>query len=260
MTVTVSRRPADLAWVAAVFAVLSPMSAHADFHVRSPSVVEGEVEVEHNGAYTNDSDPTKGNATSFTAELGWGATSWWKTEFELPIGRDAGLGESTKIQGVTWENTFQLTEPGEYWANLGFYWEYAAAFRGSGSDTTEFGPLIQKDVGKTTHTLNLFLSKGVGANQDMHGFDFNYAWQSRWNVIREISPAFEIYGDPGPVDHFAKFQNQQLIAGPVVLGSFLLGNLGNLGNLHYEIGYLFGATSASSNGTVRWQLEWETHF
>ena len=117
-----------------------------------------------------------------------------------------------------------LTEPGEYWADLGLYWEYSYSTLSGTPDDTLFGPLIQKDIGHTTHTLNLFLGKEIGPNQDVPGLDFSYAWQSRWNVFQLASPAVEIYGDAGRTSPFAKFQNQQLIAGPVVVGSVALGN------------------------------------
>ena len=36
--------------------------------------------------------------------------------------------------------------------------------------------------------------------------------------------------------------------------------LGNAGKLKYEIGWLFGATQASPQGTLRWRLELEIPF
>jgi hypothetical protein len=254
---TVSRRPCGLLCAVAFLAILVPMTARADFHVRSPDEIdEGELELEHNGSATIDPNPAKGGATSYTAELGYGVNSWWHPELELDLGRDPGDNQPTKVQGGTWENTFRLTEPGEYWADLGFYWEYSLATLKQSPDATLFGPLIQKDIGRTTHTLNLLLQKEIGPNQDNHSYDFQYAWQSRWNIYRLASPAVEFYGDTGDVTHPSSFQNQQLIAGPVVVGSFQLG----LGNLNYEAGYLFGVTHASASGTVRWKVEWEFPF
>ncbi|HUI18667.1 MAG TPA: hypothetical protein VL244_13445 [Alphaproteobacteria bacterium] len=242
----------------AVAALLLPLAARADFHIRSPDEIDqGEIEIEHNGSATIDRNPAKAGETSYTTEFGYGVNSWWHPEFELDFGRDAGPGATTQFQGVTWENTFMLTEPGEYWADLGLYWEYSYSLLRGTPDDTLFGPLIQKDIGHTTHTLNLFLSKEIGPNQDVRGVDFSYAWQSRWNVYQLASPAVEIYGDAGRAAPFAKFQNQQALAGPVLVGSVLLGKLGKL---KYEAGYLFGATRATASGTVRWRLEWEMHF
>ncbi len=258
MTTTVLRPRTGLFSAIALAVFLLPLAARADFHIRSPDEIDqGEYELEHNGSATTDRNPAKSGETSYSAEFGYGVNSWWHPELELDFGRDAGLGETTHFQAVTWENTFMLTEPGEYWADLGLYWEYSYSTLSGTPDDTLFGPLIQKDIGHTTHTLNLFLGKEIGPNQDVPGLDFNYAWQSRWNVFQLASPAVEIYGDAGRTSPFAKFQNQQLIAGPVVVGSVALGTLGKL---KYEAGYLFGVTRATASGTVRWRLEWEMHF
>jgi hypothetical protein len=156
------------------------------------------------------------------------------------------------------ENIFRFTESGEGWVDVGFYAEYAFGLRRGSADALEFGPLFQKDVGRTTHTLNLFLTKEIGSAQEDHGFDFSYAWQSRWNVWRPLSPAIEIYGDAGVVGRMDPFKQQQLIAGPVAVGLYYLGN--GLGKLKYEAGYLFGLTNASPAGTLRWKAEIEVPF
>jgi hypothetical protein len=254
-TTTVLRRPAGPVLALAALACFIPTAASADFHIRSPDEIDqGELELEHNGAWSLDRDPAKAEAQSYTAEFGYGMNSWWHPELEFDFERQAGPGQFTDFSGLTWENTFSLTEPGEQWADLGFYAEYGYSSVGHTSDAVLFGPLVQKDIGRTTHTLNLFLSKGIGPDQDVHGFDFSYAWQSRWNVWRQASPAIEIYGDAGQIDRIGKFQDQQLLAGPVVLGTFLVGPLGKF---KYEAGYLFGATRATADGTVRWKLEFE---
>ncbi|MEA2753718.1 MAG: hypothetical protein QOJ54_7 [Aliidongia sp.] len=254
-TTTVIRRPAGPIWALAALACFAPVAASADFHIRSPNEIDqGELELEHNGAWSLDRAPVKAEAQSYTAEFGYGVNSWWHPELELGFERPAGPGQPTDLTGLVWENTFRLTEPGENWADLGFYVEYGFATLAHTTDGAMFGPLVQKDIGRTTQTLNLFLSKDIGPNQDNHGYDFSYAWQSRWNVWRQASPALEIYGDAGQIDRIGKFQDQQLLAGPVVLGTFLLGPLGKL---KYEAGYLFGTTKATADGTVRWKLELE---
>jgi len=258
MGMTVIGRPSGLAYVLAALAMLVPLAARADFHIRSPDEIDqAEWEFETNGAASFDHNPSRSGATSYTAEIGGGLTSWWRPELEFNFARDAGLGQRTKAQGATWENTFELTEPGENWLDLGFYWEYSLSTQRQKAHDTLFGPLLQKDVGRTTHTLNLFFAKEIGPNQNVHGYDFSYAWQSRWNIYRYASPAIEFYGDAGQIDRVAKFQDQQLIVGPVLVGSV---PVGTSGKLKYEAGYLFGATNASPNGTIRWKLEWETHF
>ena len=251
----------SLAALAAASLLSAPQLARADYHIRSPDEIDyHEIEIEHNGAATFDHRPDQDNAQSYTVELGTGITPWYHPEIELDIGRNAGPEQPTQIQGFTWENTVRLTEPGEGWLDFGLYAEYShVTLKGPGNaDGVLFGPLLQKDVGRTTHTLNLFLEKQLGSGQDAHGLDFSYAWQSRWNVWRPLSPAIEIYGDAGIIDRLDPFKQQQLIAGPVAVGLYYLGD--GLGKLKYEAGYLFGMTNASPAGTLRWKVEIEVPF
>jgi hypothetical protein len=250
----------------AMLALLAPQVARADFHIRSPYEIDfGELEIEHNGAAQFDRKPDNGGAQSYTLELGTGLTSWWHSEIEFGFDRDPGFSEPTLLRQVVTENTFQLTEPGQYFADLGFYVEYGQSLtrgRHAGPNQVTFGPLIAKDIGRTTHTVNLFLTRELGPNQDTHGLDFSYAWQSRWNLWAPLSPAVEIYGDSGVIGHSPRLSQQQLLVGPVAVGALQLHDLGlgHAGKIKYEVGWLFGATDASPQGTLRWRLELEVPF
>ena len=127
---------------------------------------------------------------------------------------------------------------------------------------TAFGPIIAKDIGRTTHTINLFFTRQLGPDQTSHGLDFSYAWQSRWNIWAPLSPAIEIYGDAGTLGHVPRLSQQQLLAGPVGVGVLRLDQLGlgHGGKLKYEIGWLFGTTPVTARGTLRWRLELEIPF
>ena len=124
-------------------------------------------------------------ATSYTTELGTGLTSWWHSELELGFDRAPGDNQPTLLTQAVWENMIQLTEPGEQFADVGFYFEYGqSTTRGPAAAANEvtFGPVIAKDWGRTVHTLNLFLTRQLGPDQTTQGLDFSYAWQSRWNI------------------------------------------------------------------------------
>lgn len=238
--------------------LMVPMMARADYHIRSPNDIDqGEIEIEHNGAAVIDTDRSRDGARAYTAEIGYGVNSWWHPELELGMSREPGPGEHTKVDSVVWENVVRFTEPGEYWADLGFYAEYGVATLDKSADGVLWGPLIQKDVGRTTHTLNILFENQIGPNKDAQGTDLQYAWQSRWNLCQYASPAVEIYGDAGQIDRIPGFEQQQLLAGPVVLGSVALGLIGRL---KYEVGTLAGLTHMSPDGAVRWRLEIERQF
>ena len=246
--------------------LLAAPSARADFHVVSPSEVDlGELEIEHNGAASFDHLPAKSGAQSDTLELGTGLTPWWHSEIELGFDRDPGQNQPTLLTQLVWENTFQLSEPGEYWADYGFYAEYGQTMtRGhnAGANEVTFGPVIAKDIGRTTNTINLFFTRQLGPDQTSHGLDFSYAWQTKYNLSEHFSPAVEIYGDAGELGRSPALSQQQLLIGPVAIGAWKLHDLGlgSAGKLKYELGWLFGTTPASPNGTLRWRLEVEIPF
>jgi hypothetical protein len=252
--------------LATALAMLAPVAAHADFHVVSPNEIDlRELEIEHNGSSVFDRRPEQRGATSYTIEIGTGLTSWWHSEIELGFERAPGDNLPTLLSEAVWENMFQLTEPGAQFADFGFFFEYGQSLtRGvnAGPNQITFGPVIAKDIGRTTHTINLFFSRQLGPGQTTQGVDFRYAWQSRWNVWAPLSPAIEIYGDTGILGSVPRLSQQQLLIGPVGVGQLRLDQLGlgHGGKLKYEIGWLFGATPASPRGALRWRLELEIPF
>jgi len=256
-----------LIWIIAVAPVLlAPPATADDIHIWSPYDIDvHELEIEHNGAASFDHLPDNNGATAYTLEIGTGLTPWWETEIEFGFGREPGVNQPTLFTRIVTENIFQLTEPGEYFADFAFFLEYGqsmTAGRHAAANEVTFGPLIAKDTGPFTHTVNLFLTRELGPNQTTHGLDFSYAWQTRWNLWAPLSPAIEIYGDAGTLGRNPRLSQQGLRIGPVAIGSLRLNQLGlgHAGRLKYEPGWLFGATQATPQGTLRWRLEVEIPF
>ncbi len=252
--------------LAATLILLAPTTSRADFHIRSPYEIDfGELEIEHNGDAVFDRRPSQQGASSYTLELGTGLTPWWHTEIEFNAGQDPGPNQPLLLTGAVWENMIQLTEPGEYWLDTGFYFEYGQSLtRGAhaGPNELTFGPIASKQIGHFTHTINLFVTRQLGPDQTSQGLDFSYAWQSRWDLWAPLSPAVEIYGDTGTLGSVPKFNQQQLLFGPVAVGEMHLNDLGlgHAGKIKYELGWLFGATSETARGTLKWRLEVEILF
>jgi hypothetical protein len=250
----------------AALVLLAPLRAHADFHVFSPYEIDlGELEFEHNGDAVFDRRPDQTGATSYTLELGTGLTPWWHSEIEFGFDRAPGAGQPTLLTQVVTENMIQLTEPGEAFADWGLFVEYGQSTtrgRAAAANEITFGPVVAKQIGRTVHTLNLFLTRQLGPDQTSHGLDLSYAWQSRWNVWAPLSPAVEIYGDAGNLGNSPRFSEQQFLVGPVGVGSLQLSalGLGHAGQFKYELGWLFGATPATAHGTLRWRAELEIPF
>ncbi|MGE5539379.1 MAG: hypothetical protein ACM30I_12240 [Gemmatimonas sp.] len=237
------------------------LPARAEFQVRSPTVDYQEIEIEHNGSVTFDRGGSdKNHKQSYTTEIGYGVTPWWKLAVEGEWGADAD--QRTRYQATTLESVFQLTPQGKYWADVGLFVEYSRSNRRGNPDTVEFGPIVQKETdgffdSNLLHTANLFVEREVGHN---HGDStaFEYAWQSRLRLNQYFEPGAEFYGTVGKIDRPGKFTDQEHRFGPMFAGGFRLSP--GWGELKYELGYLFAMTQATENNAVRWKLEYELPF
>lgn len=240
-----------------------PVPAAADYKVWTPDVNQHVLELENVGDVSSDPVSAKNGAQSYTFEAEYGVNAWWQSELELEFDRAPGPGQSTAFNQITWENLFQFTERGEYWLDAGFFAEYGQARQKANPNETTFGPVLRKDFGGTSNTINLFLEKDLGPNAASRPV-FQFAWETRvdaW-VMRmgrsfEVEPGLQLYGQPGPVGQFPKWNQQDERAGPQLFGK--IHNLGP-GTLEWNGGVLFGLTSAVPRTTVRWQAEYEIHF
>lgn len=232
--------------------------AHADFKVRSPIVDYRELELELNGSMTFDKNGSdKDHNGSYTAELEYGFLPWLMLGIE---GEWASAEEENLHHDATAiESMIQLTPQGKYWADVGLFVEYERTQANDEADKIEFGPVVQKEVpdlfGRDTlHTINIFAEREIGAN---HGDQttMEVAWQSRVRLNPLFEPGFEYYGEVEDVSEPGKLSQQEHRIGPMFAGFYPLGFGG--AKIKYELGYLFGLTSATENGALRWRFEVE---
>jgi hypothetical protein len=244
----------------AVFVALVPAySARAELQVRMPTVEFRELEFEHNGFFSFDKDRTLGGQQSYTNSIGYGVTPWWKIELE---GESGSVPDSSvHYTATTIENTFQLTEPGQYMFNFGFFAEYSQSALNGEPNSFTLGPIVQKELYHvlgvdSLHTLNVFFAHDVGHNAT-HATGLEVAWQSRLLLNPYIDPALEYYGSIDDLGQAGKFSQQQHFIGPVAVGAI---SFSPYGKVKYEVGYMFGMTQASPRGAIRWKLEYEISF
>jgi hypothetical protein len=246
--------------------VLLP-AAHADFELHYPSIDYREFEFEHNADTTFDKRKSGlSNNQSYTLELGYAPVWWWEPEIEGDW--DASSGHNLSFNATVFENTFLLTQQGEYWADLGFFAEFTHAAGRTSPDSFTFGPLLQKqasdlfglDLGRDTlHTLNLLVTKQIGSNRE-DATPLAIAWQSRLRLNPLFEPGIEYYGQISSIagastpDQQAPVQHR---LGPALVGQY---NMFQYGKVKYEFGYLFGLNTATERGAVRWRFEYEKAF
>ena len=79
--------------------------------------------------------------------------------------------------------------------------------------------------------------------------NFEYAWRSKYFISRALEVGIELYGEMGEFGHVLPSNQQDHRIGPVISGK--------LGQSKYELGYLFGASDAAPNGTLKFNIEYE---
>lgn len=216
------------------------VQAHA-YKVYTPEVELGVSEVEARLFVNEDDAPAVDGSGGIKVTYGYGFMDFWKTEVYAEVSHQGG---DTELTTIAWENIFQLTEPNEYWANLGVLAEVAFAVKDGHPHAFKIGPLIEKSFGRVEATMNLFLEREFGPN-DSEETEFSYAARLRWRLNEHWNPALELYGAPGAIDGFESGDEQRHQIGPAVYGEADFG-LGFFHGLGYSAAALYGITEVGS--------------
>ncbi|MHB1271508.1 MAG: hypothetical protein ACYCZD_01855 [Rhodanobacter sp.] len=214
-----------------------------DFIVYSPHVQKSQSEIELRGFRYDDprADFTGGRQAEFSVSHAF--TDWWKPEIYLAR-YEREPGSRGRLVGYEFENTFQFTQPGEYWADFGFLASYEHQ-TGAKLDVVEFGPLIEKTAGRFTHRVNLIWEKEVGAGASGK-YGFRYTYSGTYAVSAAFRPGVEAYG--------LQLDNAYL-AGPIVAGEWHVP--GTTSNLEYRVGVVFGINAAAPRRALLAHVEYE---
>jgi hypothetical protein len=256
LRVNMARQTVKTLLVVGVFAFsfLGTQEAYATKKVYSPLVEKGELEFEMRGSYDIDERASKDNIQKQKYAIGYGLTERWFTEVYGELARtknDDAEDNDWDMTAVSWENRFQLTEQGQYWADLGFYAEYEASLEDKHADKIETKLLLEKSLPNFTHTLNVNFEQAIGRHttEDLEG---GLAWSSRYRLSKTFQPGFEYHADFGELSQPISFQEQKHQAGPVIYGK--------IKNIKYDVGYLIGLSDAAPKGEIKWIFEYEIMF
>jgi high-affinity iron transporter len=228
--------------------------AQAGFKVYSPYVEQGEWELEFRGHRSVDADPGKDDGRSFLYEIGYSPTPRWHTAVFLEA--EGEPGESNTLTEFAWENIVQLTEPGQYWLDVGAYVEYAKGLTHEGDHALEWKILLEKDFDKFVVVANPIFEQGFSDSADS-GVEFEYAWGTYYRLNPAFEPGFEAYGGIGELTDANDLNAQEHFIGPAARGTVLLGGGSKL---KYNLGYLLGVTDETPDGAFKFELEYEFRF
>ena len=239
-----------LAVVAGLLAASQPQYAEAaPFKIYSPRVVKGENEIEYRGFHDFDKDDAIDGGEKQAFAIGRGFTDYWFSELYTIYAKEPGA--SLKHDALEWENLFQLSEPGKYWADFGLLTEYELTDHGP--NEIAIAPIIEKTIDRWVGTVNLFLERQVGS-EAKSGTTFAYAARLKYLLHPQFEPAVEFFGEPGRINRFGPSNGQEHWAGPAFYGQV---SLGGTSKLLYSAAVLFGETSASSDNRAILRLEYE---
>ncbi len=231
-----------------------PKEAHATKKVYSPIVEKGELEIEARGSYDVDERRDKDDVQKHKYALGYGVSDRWFTEIYGEIERAKNSDDEDldfSFTALSWENRFQLTEQGQLPVDVGVYLEYEASFEDKHPDKLEAKLLLEKSLTDFTHTLNLTLEQQVGRHpsEDLGG---GVAWSSKYRLKEWFMPGFEWHSDFGELAQTVSYQDQKHQLGPVFYGK--------VGQIKYDVGYLFGISDAAPKCELKWIMEYEFRF
>ena len=235
----------------ALASVVAPAAQAApDDYVATPGVEYGEREIELRfGTASPTSDERRVSAGSLA--FGYGVTPWWFTEIYAKFNRFGG--EATRFDAFEWENKLQLTEPGQYFVDLGLLIEIERPHDRSEGYELRIGPLLQKDFGPVQANFNVLLERHF-RTEEPGITELGYQWQLKYRWRPELEFGAQGFGDVGQWNDWEPAHEQSHVLGPALFGKF---RLGGRDVLKYNAALLFKASSAAPQRTVRAQLEYE---
>jgi hypothetical protein len=192
----------------------------------------------------------------------------WYNQYELTYGltdriEAAGYlnmalpsGGGYQYAGSKYRLRGQLFNQGEMPVDLGWYleleWHKTPQFDDSELEL-ELRPIIEKDLGRFSVTLNPKFEKAIFVGPDKNkGFEFGYANGIYYRWMRYLSPGLEFYGGIGLIDDHDPLHEQQHYVFPVLWGTLP-------GGIEYSVGPGIGLTTGSDRMLIKFNIELEKY-
>jgi hypothetical protein len=228
--------------------------AHATKKIYKPYVDKGELEFELKGSHYIDEYGEINGGQKAKFGIGYGVTEYWMTELEFEREKEGESGADFNSEALEWENTLMLTQPGEYWMDVGLYGAYEYALDDDAPDVLEGKLLLAKDIGPFTTLANVTLEHEIGENSEQ-GLEGGFALGAHYRYSPYFKPGVEWHSELGELEDMGRFEDDQKHQfGPVAYGK-----VGGL-PLAYDIGYLFGVSDKAPDGEIKAILEYEVYF
>ncbi len=236
-------------------ALLMPAgAARADHKVYSPNVTKGEFALEARGHLDVDDEDAKDGGQKQVYEVEYSVTDRWHTAV---FGKFRKRPNGPLRYDVTaWENIIEVAGEGKYWVDFGLYFEFALADEDDDPNELEWKLLFEKLTGPLRNRLNINFEEELGG-EDENSTKLEYAWQTKWRTGTPIEAGFEAFGELGEISDILPLDEQEHQLGPVLWWEL---EIGERSKLEVQLGWLFGLTDATPDGTLKWIVEYEIQF
>jgi hypothetical protein len=154
-------------------------------------------------------------------ELGfaYGVNSRWTTELFL-----SGIGtraNDVHASTLNWQNDVLLTQ-GELPVDVALHAQFIKERNALQELYTEWGPVLQTDVGRTQFNFNAFFAQAFHVEQ-AQPTELKYQFQVRHRLSPAVHVGVQGFGELGPWNHWSASADQSHRAGPALFGKIALG-------------------------------------
>lgn len=222
--------------------------AFAVSKVSSPQVNKDALEIEGRYGFDQDGDPAKDDVQNYNLSANYGFTERVRGEFKTSFSNPPD--ENFDFTGWDALLRWQFFKPDEAWLSSALDVDYEFTENSDDPDALQLRVLVRKNFPEFNHTANLGVKQQIGNNSDSSPVVIS-AWQSVYKYSPEVMPGFEFFGNNS--DGITDFEENQYQLGPILTGTVL-------DAVKYDVGYLFGLTSASTEGEFKLILTYRHQF
>lgn len=182
------------------------------------------------------------NGNILAQRLGYGHSLREDLSLEVYLIGERDNEDNFGIQAYEIESRWVLTEQGRYWADWGVLVELEKE-RAEDTWESSIALLFEKEINRTSLTMNLFVGKEWGDDADEDELQVSFRMNYRYRLWPEFQPAIEVYtGD------------EVFGIGPAFTGVY---RYEKKKQLNYDLGFIYDTSGKGQERSLRFSLEWE---